>query len=69
VLYDSQHSAFTARELPVAAARDPNHHRVILALSTAFWDAYLREDRQALDWLQGDGPQSLLEPDDRWRQK
>lgn len=22
--------------------RNPNHHRVILALSTAFWDAFLR---------------------------
>ena len=43
VLDGAEHSAFTDRALPGdKATRNPNHHRAILALSTAFWDAYLR---------------------------
>jgi hypothetical protein len=40
---------------------------VILALSTAFWDTYLRGDAEALAWLNGSGPRSVMEADDRWR--
>ena len=68
VLYEGQHYAFTDRALVGSdTARDPNHHRVILALSTAFWDAYLLQDRGALAWLQGAGPRSVLAKDDGWR--
>ena len=70
VLHDAEHSAFTDRRLPGdRVARNPNHHRVVLALSTAFWDAYLRKDAAALTWLQGDGPRSILEERDRWQHK
>jgi hypothetical protein len=37
----------------------------MLALSTAFWDAYLRGDADALAWLNGDGPRSVMETQDR----
>jgi hypothetical protein len=47
--------------------RNPNHHRVILALSTAFWDAYLRQDAEALAWLNGPRPRSFMQPDDQWQ--
>jgi hypothetical protein len=47
--------------------RNPNHHRVILALSTAFLDAYLRGDKDALPWLNGAGPRSVMEPADDWK--
>jgi predicted dienelactone hydrolase len=68
VLKDGQHSAFTDTALPGdALRRNPNHHRVILALSTAFWDAYLREDQKARQWLDGDGPKSVLEQGDSWK--
>ncbi|MGB8370924.1 MAG: alpha/beta hydrolase family protein [Limisphaerales bacterium] len=68
VLYNAEHSAFTDRPLPGdREPRNPNHHRVILALSTAFWDAYLRGDAGALAWLNGPGPRSVMEPDDRWQ--
>jgi len=40
---------------------------VILALSTAFWDAYLRGDAEALAWLNGSSPRSVMEADDRWQ--
>lgn len=68
VLYNAEHSAFTDRALPGdREPRNPNHHRVILALSTAFWDAYLRGDAGALAWLNGPGPRSVMEPADRWQ--
>jgi predicted dienelactone hydrolase len=70
VLDGAEHSAFTDRALPGdQATRNPNHHRVILALSTAFWDATLRDDQAALKWLDGEGPRTLLEPADRWQHK
>ena len=48
VLFNAEHSVFTDRALPGDhEPRNPNHHRVILALSTAFWDAYLRGDTNA----------------------
>jgi hypothetical protein len=39
------------------------------ALRSAFWDAYLRSDAAAIDWLNGDGPRSVLESRDRWQMK
>ncbi len=68
VLHNAEHSAFTDRALPGdREPRNPNHHRVILALSTAFWDAYLRGDASALAWLNGPGPRLVMEPADRWQ--
>lgn len=67
VLDNAEHSAFTERALPGdREQRNPNHHRAILALSTAFWDAYLRGDRQALDWLQGPEAKRVLQSKDQW---
>ena len=68
VLHNAEHSVFTDRALPGDhEPRNPNHHRVILALSTAFWDAYLRKDAEALAWLNGPGPRSVMQPDDQWQ--
>lgn len=64
VLEGAPHSVFTER-----GSRNPNHHRAILALSTAFWDAELRGDAAAKAWLDGGGPRSVLEPQDRWQHK
>ena len=62
ILNNAEHSAFTDRALPGDhEARNPNHHRVMLALTTAFLDAYLRHDAAALSWLNGDGPRGVLE--------
>ncbi|MFV0337810.1 MAG: alpha/beta hydrolase family protein [Chthoniobacterales bacterium] len=70
VLFGAEHSAFTDRALPGdSKTRNPKHHRVILALSTAFWDAYLRKDPAAREWLDGAGPEALLEEQDRWQKK
>lgn len=68
VLHEAEHSAFTDRRLPgERTPKNPNHHRVIRALSTAFWDAYLREDAAAAKWLQGPAAKALLQPQDRWQ--
>ncbi len=70
VLDGAEHSVFTERSLPgERGARNPNHHRAILAISTAFWDAWLRGDPDARAWLDGDGPRRALETADRWQRK
>jgi predicted dienelactone hydrolase len=68
VLNKAEHSAFTDRALPGdRETRNPNHHRAIVALSTAFWDAFLRGDKNALAWLNGAGPRTVLEAADDWK--
>lgn len=70
VLFEAEHSAFTDHALRrFAKRRDPNHHRAILAISTAFWDVHLRSDTTAQTWLDGPGPRKVLQKDDRWQQK
>lgn len=70
VLHNAEHSAFSERALSGdQEARNPNHHRVILALSTAFWDAFLKENVAAKGWLNGEGAKSVLQPEDRWQRK
>jgi predicted dienelactone hydrolase len=70
VLDKAEHSAFTDRELPGEAHKhNPNHHRAILAVTTAFWDAYLRSDPEAKKWLDGEEAHGVLEKDDTWRKK
>lgn len=70
VLHEASHFAFTDRpDFGGETPRNPNHHRVILALSTAFWDAWLREDPAARAWLDGEAPRALMETGDRWQRK
>ena len=70
VLFEAEHSAFTDhRSTGNNPARNPNHHTVILALSTAFWDAFLLNNTAAQQWLDGDGPASILEANDRFQKK
>ena len=70
VLDGAEHNAFGDRALPgETKPRNPNHHRAVLALSTAFWDAYLRGDKEARAWLDGDAVRSVLEAKDRWQRK
>ena len=70
VLDQAEHSAFTDRSLPVdTLPRNPNHHRALLAISTAFWDAWLRQDAAARAWLDGDGPRRVVQAADVWQRK
>ena len=68
VLNNAEHSVFTDRALPGdKEPRNPNHHRVILALSTAFWDAYLKDDPAAMAWLNSQAPRDVMEAEDAWK--
>jgi len=70
VLDQAEHSVFTDRALPGERnKRNPQHHQSILALSTAFWDAYLLNDSAALAWLKGEGPRKILDQQDIWQSK
>jgi dienelactone hydrolase len=66
VLEGADHGAFGDRSA-LRGKHNPNHPRVMLALSTAFFDANLRGDTAAREWLHGNGPKSLLEAGDRWQ--
>jgi predicted dienelactone hydrolase len=66
VFDEATHMAFGERDLKGNAPREPRYHRAILALSTAFWDAELRGDRNAKAWLRGKGAKSVLGPKDEW---
>ena len=67
VLHDGEHHAFSDGQQSRRRGRNPNHHRVILALSTAFWDTHLTEDDAAQTWLHGDAPRKVMEPKDLWQ--
>ena len=70
ILFGAEHNAFGERALPGESGnRNPNHHKVILGVSTAFWDAFLRQDSAAKAWLNGKGPRSIMEPKDTWKKK
>jgi len=67
VLDGAQHSVFGERAIGGERAIKEQHHRTILALSTAFWDAYLRGDEAAKQWLCGDAARTALSEGDRWQ--
>ena len=68
VLQDGEHSVFADGPFENDRyPRNPNHHRATIALSTAFWDAYLKQDKTALGWLTSQAPRQILEPNDRWQ--
>lgn len=62
VLFGAEHSAFTQK------GKNPSHHRSILATSTAFWDAYLKGNPSAQEWLKQSAP-NVLDENDVWRFK
>jgi hypothetical protein len=70
VLENAEHSAFSDRALPGdKEKRNPNHHRAILAVTTAFWDAYLLEQKPAREWLASEQVLKVLESGDQWETK
>jgi predicted dienelactone hydrolase len=70
VFKDAEHSVFTDHKLKgERGQRNPKHHQSILALSTGFWDAYLKGDPAAKVWLDGEGAKKTLDQADEWRKK
>lgn len=69
VLDQAEHLAFSDRGIVgITKNRNPKHHRAILAISTAFWDAYLSDNAAAKKWLKEDA-RNVLEPADTWKSK
>lgn len=68
VLFDAQHSAFSdGRQRLGVPKRNPKHHPIILAVTTAFWDTCLKQNQDARQWLQGKPCRQLLAPQDEWQ--
>lgn len=68
VLKDAEHHAFSDAGIR-GEKQNPNHHRVIQALSTAFWEVYLTDNGKARDWLNSGEPERLMEEGDLWSKK
>ena len=69
VLEGGEHFAFSDQTSSLARNQNPNHHPIILALSTAFWDGHLQSNLEALAWLKSNGPRTLMGKKDRWQFK
>ncbi len=66
VLNGAKHSAFGDNDRGDAT---PRYHQAIVALSTAFWDTYLRGDTDAKAWLTGAGAKAATNSGDVWQMK
>ncbi len=60
ILEGARHNAFGDSLTDLRGARNPAHDPLILSSSTAFLDAYLRDDAQALAWLRDGGFEARL---------
>jgi predicted dienelactone hydrolase len=72
VLEGAEHEAFgdeRPSRLLSGSKRNPNHHKAIRALSTAFWDTYLQDNVEAKAWLNGEAAKGVLQPADIWQKK
>ncbi len=70
VLDGAKHSSFTDRQLPgEPSTRTAVQSQRILAFTSAYWDASLKQDRQALHWLQQRRGSFLLAKQDSWQWK
>ncbi len=67
IVFDkATHMSFGDRDLAGKSEDGNRYHQPILALTTAFWDAELKGDKQARAWLNGEGAKSVLAPEDKW---
>lgn len=67
VVFDkATHMSFGERDFSGKEQNADRYHQAILALGTAFWDAHLKGDEDALEWLKGAGAKSVLAERDVW---
>ncbi len=69
VFEQGDHMVFSGYQHRGRPPHDPRYHRAIQVITTAFLAAYLRDDREALAWLAGDGVREVLVPEDVWEWK
>lgn len=67
VVFDgATHMDFGERTKTLRSDSNTRYHRAILALTTAFWDARLKHDPRAMNWLNGPDARSVLVQTDHW---
>ncbi|RYD46489.1 MAG: dienelactone hydrolase [Verrucomicrobiaceae bacterium] len=67
VVFDkATHMSFGDRDLKGDSGEGNRYHKPILAITTAFWDAHLRKNIAAKEWLNHRGARSVLADKDRW---
>lgn len=71
VVFDGGTHAFLGERNGItnSSGEQTTHAKATVALSTAFWDAYLMNDPAARRWLDGDGPRKILAEKDVWEMK
>jgi predicted dienelactone hydrolase len=64
------HMVFSGRLAGEAAReKDPVFQNLVCLGSTAFWDAYLKDDAKAKEWLTGGGFETALKDDGKFEKK
>lgn len=63
ILEEGGHMVFAGLRRFRAGPKDDRFHELILMSSTAFWDAYLRDDGSARQWLAEGGFDAVLDAD------
>ncbi|HJO12371.1 MAG: hypothetical protein QGG67_06610 [Gammaproteobacteria bacterium] len=70
VLFNGEHHAFSDGNLNASQSpRNPAHHPLIMALSTAFWEAWLLGYDGARRWPDGESARAMLQEGDSWQFK
>ncbi len=59
ILDGGDHMVFPGRPRRLAVPTDDLHHRLIVEITSQFWQAHLRGDEDAARWLQGEGMRRL----------
>lgn len=67
VVFDgATHMDFGERKTILRKSKVSRYHEAILALTSAFWDAHLKGDKAAMEWLKGNGAKAALAKGDAW---
>ena len=66
-LNEGTHFIFGGRSEKLCGPQSPKQQQAsIKAISTGFWDAYLKQDPEAKAWLKGESVRTVLDPRDVW---
>ena len=60
IFKDGDHRVFSGRRVAASSEHDAAYQKIVCVASTAFWDAVLRQDSAALNWLEEGGFTKLL---------
>ena len=69
IFKDGDHMIFPTRRLGPPRATDERFHRLILSSSTAYWNAYLKQNAPAKAWLSGTAFSTTLADDGTFEKK